>query len=46
VSGPTQSTPLCIASLTFIVDLRRWYWLQRDEMQPPVPRHVQLYSRS
>src|SRR5215204_792966 len=38
VSGLTQSTPLCIASLTFMADLRccdfRWY--SRDAEQLPL----------
>src|SRR5215470_10983286 len=33
VSGPTQSTPLCIASLTFMADLRRSSSSSLDGMQ-------------
>src|SRR6266699_2158471 len=35
VSGPTHSTPLCIASLTFMANLRRWSLGALDDMQPP-----------
>src|SRR5439155_14359247 len=39
VSGLTQSTPLCMASLTFMADLRCWSWGALDERSAAPPGH-------
>jgi hypothetical protein len=41
----TQSTPLCIASLTFMGDLRCWSWVHSMKCSAPVPRYS-LYNGS
>src|SRR6266446_8230757 len=46
VSGLTQSTPLCITSLTFMTDLRCWTLRALDEIQPQFPPRVGLYNGS
>ena len=45
VSRLTQSTPLCIASLTFMGDLRCWSWVHSMKCSAPVPRYS-LYNGS
>jgi hypothetical protein len=37
VSGLIQSTPLCIASLTFMADLRCWIWVSLNECSTVLP---------
>jgi hypothetical protein len=45
VLGLTQSTPLCITSLTFMADLRYWVSSALDAMQHGPP-FSQPYNRS
>src|SRR5262245_46297882 len=37
VSGLTQSTPLCIASFTFMADLRCWIWVHSMQCSGALP---------